>query len=77
MMTDTTEALKAELSRLTPASRADLARYLIDSLDVGLDPAVQAAWEAELNRRWEQIRMGAEKGTPAEEVFQTLRDKHT
>ena len=76
-MTDTTEALKAELSRLPPASRADLARYLIDSLDVGFDPAVQAAWEAELNRRWEQIRMGAETGTPAEEVFQTLRDKYT
>jgi len=61
------------LQQLSPQDRAELAAYLIDSLDEGEDPDAEAAWEAELGRRAEEIRSGNAPGEPAPEVFARLR----
>ena len=72
-MTAQAEVLKAQLSQLPEAERAELAAYLIDSLDEADDPGVDAAWEAELLRRVDQIRRGDVEGEDAETFFARLR----
>lgn len=47
--------MKQEVLLLPEANRAELARFLIESLDDSDDPDVEAAWDAELRRRAEQI----------------------
>lgn len=44
-MTETAERLKSELSRLPAQDRAELASFLIDSLDPQRDEGVEAAWQ--------------------------------
>ena len=73
----TTEQLKRELSRLDTDVRADLAKFLIDSLDPQRDPNAAEAWEAELQRRLDLIRSGDAIGEPAEVVMERLRKKHS
>ena len=75
-MTETAERLKSELSRLPAQDRAELAFFLIDSLDPQQDEDAEAAWESELERRAEEIRSGRAIGEPAESVFRELREKH-
>jgi putative addiction module component (TIGR02574 family) len=66
-----------ELAGLDDADRAELARFLIQSLDKGSDPDAEAAWDAELARRAEEIRGGRASGERAEKVFFELRAKHS
>jgi hypothetical protein len=47
-MTETAERLKFELSRLSLRERAELAQFLIRSLDEEVEADAEAAWEAEL-----------------------------
>ncbi len=75
-MTETAERLKSELSQLSPQDRAELAQFLIESLDQGADPDAEAAWDAELSRRMEEIRTGKAVGEPADKVLSELREKH-
>ena len=72
-MTEAAERLKPELSRLSLPERAELARFLIESLDEGADADAEAAWDAELARRAEAIRKGTAVGKPANAVFPELR----
>ena len=74
-MTETTERLKTQLSQLTIQERAELAHFLIHSLDEGVD--AEAAWEAELVRRMDEIRSGKAIGEPADKVFTELRKKYS
>lgn len=67
------EALKAQIKELSVEERAELASYLIDSLDAAADPEAETAWDAELARRAESIRDCTEIGEPAESVFSRLR----
>lgn len=76
-MSLTAEKMRAELATLTEAERADLARFLIQSLDPGSDKDAEAAWEAELKRRAGEIRDGRESGESADKVFSELRAKHS
>lgn len=73
-MTETAERLKSELSRLPAQDRAELASFPIDSLDPQQDEDVEAAWQAELERRAEEVRSGAAIGEPAESVSRTQRE---
>ncbi len=73
-MGDAAEKLKQEVLRLPSADRADLAYCLIRSLRED-DTDVQTAWEAELERRWQEIESGKATGEPAETVFAELRKK--
>jgi putative addiction module component (TIGR02574 family) len=75
-MTEIAEKLKAELSRLAAEDRAELAYYLIRSLDDVDEGDVQSAWEAELERRWHDMQTGIVTGTPAEDVFAEMRKKY-
>ena len=51
------EELLAEAMKLPPAARANRARSLIASLDESVDDA-EAAWQAEIARRLEEIDNG-------------------
>jgi putative addiction module component (TIGR02574 family) len=71
------ERLKSELAALTPEDRAELARFLVESLDEGEQQGVEAAWDAELRRRAEEIESGLVAGEPAEKVLRELRAKYS
>jgi putative addiction module component (TIGR02574 family) len=75
-MTETAERLKSALSQLSPQDRADLAQFLIHSLDEGADADAEAAWDAELSRRMEEVRTASAVGEPADQVLSQLREKH-
>ena len=75
-MTDAAEQLKSQLLQLAGEDRAELAYFLIRSLDDKSDTGVQAAWEAELERRWQEMESGQITGVPADEVFAELRKKY-
>ena len=75
-MTKIAEKLREELLQLPSQDRAELAYCLIRSLDDKDDAATQAAWEAELERRWQEMESGVVVGEPAESVFAELRKKY-
>lgn len=75
-MSATAERIRTELLNLDETDRAELARFLILSLDEGADNDAGPAWDAELKRRAEEIRNGQALGEPAEKVFSELRAKH-
>jgi hypothetical protein len=76
-MTEIAERLKNELSNLWSPERAELAYFLIHSLDEGEDPDAEAAWDEELNRRGAEIDEGTAIGEPAAKVFRELREKYS
>jgi putative addiction module component (TIGR02574 family) len=76
-MSATAEKLRAELATLSGTDRAELAHFLILSLDEGSDADAEAAWDAELARRAEEIKSGRATGEPAEKVFSELRAKYS
>jgi putative addiction module component (TIGR02574 family) len=75
-MTETAERLKSELSQLSLQERAELAHFLIRSLDEEVDADAEAAWEAELAQRMDEIKSGKAVGEPADKVFAELRAKY-
>ena len=58
----TPEKLLAAALRLKPRDRAALADRLVESLPP--DPDVEAAWEAEIKKRIDEIESGAVKPIP-------------
>ena len=76
-MTSTLERFKTELATLSTNERAELAQFLIHSLDDESEESVEAAWDAELARRVESIQRGEDNGEPADGVFQALREKYS
>ncbi len=76
-MTETAEKLKFELSHLSLRERAELASFLILSLDEEVDVDAEAAWDAELTQRMEEIKSGEAVGEPADKVFTELRAKYS
>jgi putative addiction module component (TIGR02574 family) len=76
-MTATVEQLKSQLEILTTQERAELAHFLIRSLDQEEDPGAEAAWEMELARRMADIESGRLVGKPAAQVFKELREKYS
>jgi putative addiction module component (TIGR02574 family) len=76
-MSQSFEQLKSEVLQLPTGARAELASVLINSLDEGGDAEVEAAWDAELARRMDEIERGAAVGEPAATVFAHLREKYS
>lgn len=72
----TTDQLKSELRELDSQDRVELIRYLIDSLHDDGELRVDPAWEAELDRRVEEMRSGRVPGIPADEVIAEIRKKY-
>ena len=68
--------IKTRVNRLSTRDRADLAYYLLHSLDDEDDPIeVSQAWEKELDRRWSLIESGKEKGISAQRALSKLRER--
>ena len=69
--------LVAELSErakvLPPEDRARLAEELLASLEEAPSAEVDAAWDAEIERRVGEAEAGAAEFVPAEEVFSRVR----
>jgi putative addiction module component (TIGR02574 family) len=69
----TFSVLEREVLHLPARSRVRLAEKIIESVDDYTDPQVEAAWDAEIERRVEEIQSGAEKGIPARQVMKDAR----
>ncbi|GCA91473.1 MAG: addiction module protein [Microcystis sp. M015S2] len=76
-MTKTAETLKIELAQLSVQDRAELAYFLIHSLDEGVDDNVLDAWDRELTQRLAEIYAGTAKGEPSDKVLLELREKYS
>ncbi|HEX3526741.1 MAG TPA: addiction module protein [Thermoanaerobaculia bacterium] len=66
--------LKSQLAQLSARDKAELASFLLGSLEPE-DEGVAAAWDLEIARRVDEIQSGRASGTPAEEVFAELRQE--
>lgn len=73
-MTTPIEAVEAQAMKLTPSERADLADKLW--LSVNSREEVDAAWDAEIARRIEQIDSGEVECVPWETVMAEMRAKY-
>lgn len=76
-MTKTTETIKLELSQLSIRDRAELAHFLIHSLDEDIDDNIKKDWDGELNQRLGEILQGTAKGDLADQVLLELREKYS
>ena len=72
-MSTSVKIVEAEAMKLTPIERADLADKLW--LSVNTKDEVDAAWEAEIARRIQQIDSGEVECIPWETVMAELRAK--
>ncbi|MBM3523369.1 MAG: addiction module protein [Alphaproteobacteria bacterium] len=61
-----------EALKLPSDARGALASRLIDSLDQATDPDAEAAWDAELARREEELDSGRARAVPWSEARQTI-----
>ena len=67
------EHIAAEALQLSVESRAALAKQLLESLD-GISPEENdRLWVQEAARRYQQLKAGAAKSIPSEEVFSKLK----
>ncbi len=74
-MTVAVEQLKSQVVSLTKPERADLAYFLLSSMEPE-EAGVEAAWDDEISRRVADIRSGQAVGRPAEEVLDELRNRY-
>jgi putative addiction module component (TIGR02574 family) len=74
-MTEAVERLKTQVSTLSTAERADLAYFLLTSLEPE-EEGVEDAWRKEIARRVTEIRSGQAVGRPVEEVLAELRERY-
>ena len=70
-MPSTVETLEAEALQLSAAERARLVERLIASLDI--DPEVEEAWAAEVERRNAEIESGTISLIPGPEALAKLK----
>jgi putative addiction module component (TIGR02574 family) len=71
-MSDLVEELSRKARALPPEERVRLAEELLATVQE-VDPAVEAAWDAEIKRRIEEIDSGTATLIPADEVFAEVR----
>jgi hypothetical protein len=76
-MTVTVEAIKSQLLAFPLRDRAELAQFLIRTLQDSDDCDAEPVLDAELSRRVDDIESGAEPGEPADAIFECLRAKYT
>jgi putative addiction module component (TIGR02574 family) len=75
-MSAAAEKLKSQLAELPTGDRAELARFLLLSLQES-DPDAEQLWDTELKRREQEILDGTAKGEPWENVSAELRKKYS
>lgn len=74
-MTEAVENLKSQASNLSVPERADLAYFLLSSLEPQ-EEGVEEAWRTEIARRMAEILSGSAVGRPADEVLAELRERY-
>ena len=74
-MTTTLQELKDASFNLPTDERAELARFLFESLGDG-EPGWDEAWQIELAQRLDEIRDGRIVGIPAGEAIGRLRERY-
>jgi len=74
-MTEAVERLKSQATNLNSHERADLAYFLLTSLEPEND-AVSEEWRLEIDRRVSEIRAGTARGRNADEALAELRELH-
>lgn len=57
--------------------RAELAYFLIHSLDEAVEDDVEDAWDVELTRRMQGLNEGIASGRPSNQVFTELSEKYS
>jgi len=67
------EKVRSEALRLPEADRAELAHSLVVSLDGPADADAEAAWDAEILRRLDEIESGTAKLVDREELRRRMR----
>ena len=72
-MSSTVESLEAAALKLPATERARLVERLFASLDI--DPAVEAAWADEVERRGAEIETGVTSLIPGQESLARLKDE--
>ena len=77
-MTETAERIKHQLIDLPQNDRAELAQFLLQSLDSdeSWDEESEKLWDLELERRMNEIKSGQAIGEPFETLFQELRTQY-
>lgn len=76
-MSETAEKLQLELSQLSVKERAEIAYFLIHSLDENIDDNLEIAWDRELTQRLDDINSETAIGEPSSQVFSELREKYS
>jgi putative addiction module component (TIGR02574 family) len=71
----TFQELRDASANLPPPQRAELAHFLLRSLEPQEEGWTEA-WHEELTRRMAEIRSGEVKGIPADEVLRGLRERY-
>ncbi len=71
-MSPTLQELKDAASSLPTSERAELAQFLLRSLDEPNEQEVRAEWLALAEQRMAEVRAGKVVGVPAEEVLKKL-----
>jgi putative addiction module component (TIGR02574 family) len=74
-MTETLEQLKTQLTLLSNPERAELAHFLLASLEPEEEGAAEA-WDAEVKQRVQEILSGRALGKPADQFFGELREQY-
>ena len=74
-MTEAVEQLKSQASSLSVPERADLAYFLLSSLEPE-EEGSQAAWRAEIVRRVAEIRGGSAVGRQAADILAEVRKRY-
>jgi len=74
-MTTTLAELQEQAKQLGAEERAQLACFLLETLESTDSGDVAHAWDVEIAARWAEIERGDVKLTPATEVFADLRRK--
>ena len=67
--------LQTQAKQLGAEERAQLASFLLETLDPIDSGDVAQAWEAEIKARWAEIERGDVQLIPATEVFADIRHK--
>ena len=75
-MTSLAEELKPRLAALPDSDRAELAEYLIYTLDVASDDDAEDVWAVEISRRAAEFESGQVAGEEAASVLSRMREKY-
>jgi putative addiction module component (TIGR02574 family) len=74
-MSATAEKIRMELAGLDETERAELAHFLIQSLDHGAEEGAEAAWDAEIRDRIRAIDEGRVVGVAYEDVMRVAENR--